>query len=52
MTDYYDPNDGWRPPLRSRSRRQQTMLSIALEALGGGFVIATVIVGLKQLLGL
>lgn len=50
MTQYYDPNDGWRPPPR-RNKRQQSLLSIALEAAGGGLVIALIILGLKRMLG-
>lgn len=51
MSEYYDPKDGWRPPPRPGPRRHQGTLSIALEALGGGLVIAVVIVTVKRLLG-
>lgn len=50
MSEYYDPNDGWRPERRGPGPRQ-SMLSIALEALGGGLVIAIVVVVVKRLLG-
>lgn len=46
----YDPNDGWRPPPR-RSRQRQSTFSVAMEALGGGLVIALIIVSVKRLLG-
>lgn len=48
--DYYDPkNDEWQQP--RRNRRRQSTFSIAMEALGGGLVIALVIVGLKRVFG-
>jgi hypothetical protein len=50
VNEYYDPNDGWRPPPR-RNRQRQSTFSVAMEALGGGLVIALIIVGLKNLLG-
>lgn len=50
VNEYYDPNDGWRPPRRNPERRQST-LSIALEALGCGLVIAVVLVLIKAALG-
>lgn len=46
----YDSRDGWRPPPR-RNRQRQSTLSVALEAIGGGLVIALIIVGVKNLLG-
>jgi hypothetical protein len=49
LNNYYDPRDE-RPPTPRNQRRQST-LSIAMEALGGGLVIALVIVGVKRLLG-
>lgn len=49
--DYYDPNDGWRPPPRHAPHHTQSTFSIAMEALGGGLVIAVLIVTVKQLLG-
>lgn len=52
VNQHYDPNDGWRPPPRRGPRPQQSSLSIALEALGGGFVIALIIYGVLHVLGL
>ena len=51
MSEYFDPNDGWRPPPRHRERRPQSTFSIAMEALGGGLVFAVVLAMLKKLLG-
>lgn len=48
MQKFYDPRDERPPP--PREQRRQSTLSIAMEALGGGFVIA-LIVGVKRLLG-
>jgi hypothetical protein len=48
--EFYDPRRDERPP-SPRNRQRQSTLSIAMEALGGGLVIALIIVGLKQLLG-
>lgn len=50
MGQYYDPDDGWRPSPHRNQRRQSTF-SIAMEALGGGLVIALIVVGIKRLLG-
>lgn len=49
--EYYDPNDGWRPPPRRKAGRRQSTLSVALEALGSGLVIALVIFGVLRVLG-
>jgi hypothetical protein len=50
MSEYYDPNDGWRPSRRNPRRRQST-LSVAIEALAGGLVIAMLAVLVQLLLG-
>jgi hypothetical protein len=50
--DYYDPREP--PPAfppRPGQRRRQSTFSIAMEALGGGLVIAIVLVMLKRMLG-
>lgn len=47
---HYNPRDE-RPPSPPRNQRRQSTLSIAMEALGGGLVIALIIVGVKRLLG-
>ena len=52
MPDYYDPRKPWTPPERSGARVRQSTLSIAMEALAGGLVIALVIAGVKWMLGL
>jgi hypothetical protein len=49
--EYYDPNDGWRPPSRRKAGQRQSTLSVALEALGGGLVIALLIFGVLRVLG-
>lgn len=50
MSQYFDPNDNWRSPPR-RNRQRQSTFSVAMEALGGGFVIALIIFGVKRLVG-
>jgi hypothetical protein len=49
MDEYYDSRE--RPPYPPRSRRRQSTLSVALEALGGGLIIALIIVSVKRLMG-
>lgn len=49
MGNSYDPREP--PPFPPRNRRRQSTLSIALEALGGGLIIAMLLVGLKRVLG-
>lgn len=49
---HYDPRHDERPPCPPRNRRRQSMLSTAMEAIAGGFVIALIIVGLKQLMSI
>lgn len=50
MGQYYDPNDGWRPPPRHNRQRQSTF-SVAMEALAGGLIVSLIIIGVKNLFG-
>jgi hypothetical protein len=47
---HYDPREP--PPCPPRNRRRQSTFSVAMEALGGGLVIALIIVTAKRLFGL
>lgn len=49
LSQYYDPRNERPPP--PRNRRKQSTFSIALEALGGGLVIALFVLALTWLLG-
>lgn len=48
--EFYDPREP--SPFPPRNRRRQSTFSIAMEAAGGGLVIAIIIVGIMRLLGL
>lgn len=51
VSDHHDPRRDERPLSPRNNQRRQSTVSIAIEALAGGFVIALLIVGVKQLLG-
>jgi hypothetical protein len=51
VREYYDPREP-RPemPQRRNAHLRQSTLSVALEALGGGLIIAIIVMGIVRLM--